>query len=33
VAAGQLAASQALGLPPPAWADAALRHDLRVRRA
>ena len=33
VAAGQLAAAQALDLPPPAWADAALRHDLRVRRA
>jgi D-arginine dehydrogenase len=32
VAAGQLLAALALGLPPPPWADAGLRHALRVRR-
>ncbi len=32
VAAGQLLATLALGLPPPSWADADLRHALRVRR-
>ncbi len=32
VAAGQLLATVALGLPPPGWADAGLCHALRVRR-